>query len=204
VGFHQDDEQHWVADLECGHTQHVRHDPPWQQRPWVTTEAGRAQHMGMVLRCLHCGASDVAETSPEIAIELDVESAAAVRQEVLAGLRAHNRRYAAPPGFMSLTLSARDESGQLLGGLVAESGWEWLHIDLLWVEEAHRGRGIGRRLLQAAEDEARARGCRYVYLDTFDFQARSFYDRAGYTVFGIQKDYPPGHNRLYMLKALEQ
>ncbi|HJR63078.1 MAG TPA: DUF3565 domain-containing protein [Gemmatimonadaceae bacterium] len=56
VGFHQDDEQHWVADLECGHTQHVRHDPPWQQRPWVTTEAGRTQHLGMLLQCLHCAA----------------------------------------------------------------------------------------------------------------------------------------------------
>jgi hypothetical protein len=56
VGFHQDDEQHWVADLECGHTQHVRHDPPWQQRPWVTTAAGRAEHLGMVLRCLLCAA----------------------------------------------------------------------------------------------------------------------------------------------------
>lgn len=54
VGFHQDDEQHWVADLECGHTQHVRHDPPWQQRPWVVTERGRAEHIGMELRCLKC------------------------------------------------------------------------------------------------------------------------------------------------------
>jgi len=56
VGFHQDDEQHWVADLECGHTQHVRHDPPWQLRPWVITEAGRAEHLGMELRCVICTA----------------------------------------------------------------------------------------------------------------------------------------------------
>ena len=54
VGFHQDDELHWVADLECGHTQHVRHDPPWQVRSWVTTVEGREAHLGMELNCLLC------------------------------------------------------------------------------------------------------------------------------------------------------
>jgi len=54
VGFHQDHEQHWVADLECGHTQHVRHDPPWQIRPWVTTPEGRAAFIGTPLQCVKC------------------------------------------------------------------------------------------------------------------------------------------------------
>jgi hypothetical protein len=54
VGFHRDEEGHWVADLECGHGQHVRHKPPWQQRPWVTTPEGRASHIGMTLRCVKC------------------------------------------------------------------------------------------------------------------------------------------------------
>jgi hypothetical protein len=51
IGFHQDAEQQWVAELECGHTQHVRHTPPWQVRPWVLTAAGRASHVGTDLRC---------------------------------------------------------------------------------------------------------------------------------------------------------
>jgi hypothetical protein len=55
IGFHQDIEQHWVADLECGHTQHVRHDPPWQVRPWVTTAEGRAAFLGQLLDCVVCG-----------------------------------------------------------------------------------------------------------------------------------------------------
>lgn len=55
VGFHQDEEGHWVAELACGHAQHTRHDPPWQLRPWVTTEAGRATRIGVLLPCLHCG-----------------------------------------------------------------------------------------------------------------------------------------------------
>jgi ketosteroid isomerase-like protein len=54
VGFHQDEEGHWVAELECGHGQHVRHDPPWQERPWVTTEGGRRGRLGTLLECAKC------------------------------------------------------------------------------------------------------------------------------------------------------
>lgn len=61
VGYHQDDEGHWVADLECGHTQHVRHDPPWQSRPWVTTAAGRAEKLGMTLDCRDCDQAQTTE-----------------------------------------------------------------------------------------------------------------------------------------------
>ena len=56
VGFHQDDESHWVADLDCGHSQHVRHDPPWQVRPWVITETGRSGFIGHELICVRCEA----------------------------------------------------------------------------------------------------------------------------------------------------
>ena len=51
VGFHLDKENHWVAELACGHGQHVRHDPPWQNRPWVLTEQGRKEKLGMMLKC---------------------------------------------------------------------------------------------------------------------------------------------------------
>jgi len=54
VGYHQDEERHWVAELNCGHNQHVRHDPPWQERPWVTTESGRASMLGALLDCKKC------------------------------------------------------------------------------------------------------------------------------------------------------
>jgi hypothetical protein len=58
TGFHQDEEQHWVAELACGHNQHVRHDPPWMSRPWVTTEEGRAQALGQPLDCKKCDYGD--------------------------------------------------------------------------------------------------------------------------------------------------
>jgi hypothetical protein len=52
--FHLDSEQHWVADLGCGHKQHMRHDPPWMQRPWVLSEEGRRNKLGTELDCKRC------------------------------------------------------------------------------------------------------------------------------------------------------
>ncbi|HZW11584.1 MAG TPA: DUF3565 domain-containing protein [Noviherbaspirillum sp.] len=54
VGFHRDEERHWVAELECGHNQHVRHNPPWTNRPWVVTQEGRDKALGRVLKCKKC------------------------------------------------------------------------------------------------------------------------------------------------------
>jgi len=59
-GFHLDDQGDWVADLECGHTQHIRHNPPWTSRPWVTTKEGRESHLGTVLVCKKCEEDSVA------------------------------------------------------------------------------------------------------------------------------------------------
>ena len=55
-GYHRDSEAHWVAQLACGHFQHVRHDPPWQNRPWVTSAAGRESMLGHRLNCKKCDA----------------------------------------------------------------------------------------------------------------------------------------------------
>ena len=54
VGYTQDEEQHWVALLSCGHRQHVRHNPPLVSRPWVLTPEGREQHLGSMLNCVKC------------------------------------------------------------------------------------------------------------------------------------------------------
>ena len=54
TGFHTDEEGHWVAELDCGHTVHMRHDPPWQNRPWVLTQAGRDGMVGVLLDCKKC------------------------------------------------------------------------------------------------------------------------------------------------------
>jgi Protein of unknown function (DUF3565) len=54
TGFHQDEEAQWVAELECGHGQHVRHNPPWESRPWVLTEESRREKVGATLNCVIC------------------------------------------------------------------------------------------------------------------------------------------------------
>ena len=54
IGFHQDDEGHWVAEFSCGHQQHMRHDPPWQNRPWVLTSEGRDRFIGTEIECRQC------------------------------------------------------------------------------------------------------------------------------------------------------
>jgi len=64
VGFDLDEVGHWVARLECGHGQHVRHDPPWTSRPWVITPEGRAGVIGRTLRCRACDATQPATPQP--------------------------------------------------------------------------------------------------------------------------------------------
>jgi hypothetical protein len=54
IGFHRDEHDDWVAELDCGHGQHVRHRPPFQLRPWVTTERGRRSRLGVTLECKKC------------------------------------------------------------------------------------------------------------------------------------------------------
>ena len=92
--------------------------------------------------------------------------------------------------------------GALQGGLVGETGRGMFHVDLLWVRPERRGAGLGSSLLGLAEAEARARGCAGVWLDTFDFQARPFYERHGYTVLGELGGFANGRIRYFMSKAL--
>jgi GNAT superfamily N-acetyltransferase len=73
----------------------------------------------------------------------------------------------------------------------------------LFVPETLRGQGLGRELMRRAEEEAIARGCHASWLDTFQFQARGFYERLGYTCFGELSDYPPGFSRYFMQKMLK-
>ena len=71
VGFRQDNEEQWVAELECGHTQHLQHTPPWQVRPWLLTSEGRASRIGTLLPCRLCddapaGRADTMRTSERV------------------------------------------------------------------------------------------------------------------------------------------
>jgi ribosomal protein S18 acetylase RimI-like enzyme len=101
-----------------------------------------------------------------------------------------------------LKLFVRDSAGMIRGGLLGHIWGGWLHITDLWLTESARGNGLGRRLLGLAEDEARADGCRYVYLDSHSFQAPDFYRKLGYKEFGRLKDSPLGHEQVFLWKRL--
>jgi GNAT superfamily N-acetyltransferase len=124
------------------------------------------------------------------------------RTAVLDGLRAFNLRFVPEPQFAPIVVLLRDSSGTIAGGLVGETGWQWLHIYWLWVEDTARGRGFGRQLLAMAEGEAIRRRCVASWLDTFEFQARGFYERSGYKLFGTLENYPPGYGRYFLEKRL--
>ena len=135
-------------------------------------------------------------------VEAAPERIASLRDEIKRGLMAFNVAHVGPDNYQELAIAARDASGRLAGGVYGNTAWRWLFVDLLWVDEPFRRQGLGRRLLRAAESTARVRGCTHAYLDTFDFQARPFYEREGYVHFGTQEDYPPGHRRFYLGKVL--
>jgi GNAT superfamily N-acetyltransferase len=121
---------------------------------------------------------------------------------IRAGLTEFNRSRISDKGYVPLSFTLRDATGQFAGGLTGYISYGWLFVDLLWVVDQARGYGNGRNLVLAAEDEARKHGCRNAWLDTFSFQARDFYERMGYSIFGELEDFPPGHRRYFMRKAL--
>ena len=124
------------------------------------------------------------------------------RQAVLAPLQAYNVRQAGDPHIRLVALLLEEEDGTRVGGLWGRAVYDWLFVELLAVPESHRGQGLGTALMRQVEDLARAHGCVGVWLDTFDFQARGFYERLGYTVFGALEDHPVGHRRFFLRKRL--
>lgn len=126
----------------------------------------------------------------------------AIRTAVLELLVAYNRARTGRNDHRPLVLTIKDADQQVIGGLWGRTAYDWLFVELLFVPEALRGRGVGTDLMSRAESEAIARGCHGAWLDTFEFQARGFYERIGYTCFGELDDYPVGSARYFMRKVL--
>jgi ribosomal protein S18 acetylase RimI-like enzyme len=104
--------------------------------------------------------------------------------------------------YRPVAIFLRDDDGSILGGVTGGVWGGWLHVVGLWVDEAFRGRGLGRELLLAAEAEAREAGARHAFLETHSFQAPGLYRRLGYVAIAELEDYPPGETQLIMRKPL--
>lgn len=113
-----------------------------------------------------------------------------------------NRRFAVDDHYQPLTIIARDPQNTLVGGLLGETYWGWLHISIVWIHGDLRGKGYGTLMLHQAEAEALRRGCHYAHLDTMDWQALDFYEKHGYSIFGVLENLPIGHSRYFMQKSL--
>ena len=117
-------------------------------------------------------------------------------------LREFNDEKAGPSNFQPLVVLLRDKDGNVVGGLNAETYWQWLYVENIAIKEGMRRLGFGSRMLQMAEQEAVQRGCRYAYLSTYSFQSQLFYERRGYANFGMLEDFPEGHRRIFLKKSL--
>lgn len=104
--------------------------------------------------------------------------------------------------YYPASIFLKGEKGEILGGLLGHVWSDWLFVAILWVDEAVRGEGHATRMMDAAEDYARQRGCHSVFLDTHSFQARPFYEKRGYEVFAALDDYPKGHKKFFLKKKL--
>ena len=117
-------------------------------------------------------------------------------------LREFNDEKAGPSNFQPLVVLLRDKDGNVVGGLNAETYWQWLYVENIAIKESMRRLGFGSRMLQMAEQEAVQRGCKFAYLSTYSFQSQLFYERRGYVSFGTLDDFPEGHRRIFLKKSL--
>ena len=113
-----------------------------------------------------------------------------------------NTAFVGKDGHTPLNLVEYDADGNVIAGIVGGTYWGWMYVDVLWVHEEHRGKGIGSRLLAAAEQEALRRGCHHVHLDTMSWQAPGFYQKQGYETIGILPDIPVGNLKYLLMKTL--
>ena len=105
--------------------------------------------------------------------------------------------------FYWIAKKITDDNGEIIGGYVGyANGWREAFLDNLWVDEKYRKQSIGSSLIEDFEKEVSEKGCTIIHFDTFDWQAKGFYEKHGYQVFGTLEDCPKGHKRFYMVKYL--
>ncbi len=118
------------------------------------------------------------------------------------GLSKFNQEKAGLRRTPPIVIVIRDEQQNIKGGLFGNSDWDIFNIDTVWVTEELRGQGFGRRLFELGETVAIERGCKIAVLMTISFQAREFYEKQGYKVFGQLEGFPAGYSSYWLSKRL--
>ncbi len=111
-------------------------------------------------------------------------------------------QFTPPRNYRELGAVLRDANGEVFGGISANTVWDWLQIGVLWLPSELRGQGHGHQLLERIEEIGRSYGCKYSKLDTFEFEAREFYESHGYQVQSQTTDFPKGHTQYHLTKVL--
>jgi GNAT superfamily N-acetyltransferase len=136
-------------------------------------------------------------------VVLTLNPTPAEEKAVLDGLIAFNETAGGPIGYQPLAILLKDDAGAVQGGLVGRVVYDWLYIELLHLPRAARGEGLGTRVMAEAEAFALDRGLAGIWLDTYHFQARGFYEKLGYTVFGTLEGHPIGGRRHFLSKRFD-
>ena len=138
----------------------------------------------------------------ELTYTLQPEPTPKEQYRIIDPLIAYNEAQAGPRNSKEFAFSVHSETGEFVGGLLGFTNWNHFFVAAVFVDQQCRRQGVGRELLKRAEALALDQGCDAIYLDTFDFQAPGFYEKLGFKVFGKLEDYPPGHQRFYLVKRI--
>jgi GNAT superfamily N-acetyltransferase len=142
-------------------------------------------------------------TAPPLTLAVVAAPGERERTAILAPLKAFNEAVIGAYDPIPVAIVLRDEHGDIAGGLWGRVAFGWLFVELLSVPTARCGEGLGTALMTRAATIAQAHGCTGLWLDTYSFQARGFYERLGFAVIGTIADCPPGHSKYFMARRLD-
>lgn len=124
------------------------------------------------------------------------------KNDIFQELLKYNLQYLEDKEPKELGIFLEDDNNNKIAGLIGSTHGNWLQVEYLWVSQEIRHKNIGTELLQKAEKTAKERGCKYVFLNTFSFQAPEFYLKMGYKEKFILQNYPCMGKRYYYTKDL--
>ena len=107
------------------------------------------------------------------------------------------------PQYESYNILLKDKDNKIVAGIITKMYLKSMFLEAFWVDQQYRKKGIGRELIKKIENHAKEKECKFIHLDTFSFQAIGFYEKLGYTTFGVIEDYPDDIKRYYLKKILK-